>query len=66
MATRHRSQALPHLHPPALALAALDAALDAFEGISIEQIRAKSESHGQLFVDVVRAAGVPHLEVASP
>lgn len=52
--------------PPVLALAALDAALDAFDGISIEAVRAKSEALGQLFADVVVEARVPSLEIASP
>jgi kynureninase len=52
--------------PPVVALAALDAALDAFEGVTIEQVRAKSMSLGQLFVEVVEDAGVDGLEVASP
>lgn len=52
--------------PPVLALGALDAALDAFEGASIEAVRAKSEALSQLFIDVVLDAAVPSLEVASP
>jgi kynureninase len=52
--------------PPVLALSALDAALDVFEGITIEQVRAKSMALGQLFVDVVMSAGVAGLELASP
>ncbi|MGH8979454.1 MAG: aminotransferase class V-fold PLP-dependent enzyme, partial [Acidimicrobiales bacterium] len=52
--------------PPVVALAALDAALDAFGGLSIDAVRAKSEALGRLFVDVVLDAAVPSLEVASP
>jgi kynureninase len=52
--------------PPVLALSALDAALDVFDGIDIEEIRAKSKKLGQLFVDVVLGADVPGLELASP
>ncbi|HLI44058.1 MAG TPA: kynureninase [Acidimicrobiales bacterium] len=52
--------------PPVVALAALDAALDAFEGVTIEQVRAKSSALGQLFIEVVEDAGVDGLEVASP
>lgn len=52
--------------PPVLALSALDAALDVFEGITIEEIRTKSMTLGQLFVDVVTSAGVAGLELASP
>lgn len=52
--------------PPVLQLAALDAALDAFEGVSIEAVREKSSALGQLFIDVVDDADVPGLEVATP
>ncbi len=52
--------------PPVVALGILDAALDVFDGFAIEQIRAKSMSLGQLFVDVVTAAEVAGLELASP
>ena len=52
--------------PPVLALSALDAALDVFEGVTIEQVRAKSMALGELFADVVAGAGVPGLELASP
>jgi len=52
--------------PPVLALAALDAALDAFDGISIEAIREKSKRLGQLFVDVIESEPVPGLTLASP
>jgi kynureninase len=52
--------------PPVLQLAALDAALDAFEGVSIEEIRAKSSALGQLLIGLVEEADVPELEVASP
>lgn len=52
--------------PPVLQLAALDAALDAFEGVTIDAVRAKSAALGQLFIDVVDEAGVPGLDVASP
>jgi len=52
--------------PPVLALGALEAALDVFDGISIEQIRTKSKALGSLFVDVVMGAGVADLDLASP
>lgn len=52
--------------PPVIQLAALDAALDAFDGITIEDVRHKSSALGQVFIDVVDDAGVPGLEVASP
>jgi kynureninase len=52
--------------PPVLALAALDAALDAFNGITMQQVREKSVALGQLLIEVVQDAGVPALEVATP
>jgi kynureninase len=52
--------------PPVLAMSALEAALDIYASIAIEDVRAKSMALGQLFVDVVTAAGVPDLELASP
>jgi kynureninase len=52
--------------PPVLQLAALDAALDAFEGVTIQAVREKSSALGQLFIEVVEDAEVPGLDVASP
>ncbi len=52
--------------PPVIALAALDAALDVFDGVSIDTIRKKSKALGELFVGVVADAGVPSIELASP
>lgn len=52
--------------PPVLALAALDAALDVFDGVTIEAVREKSRSLGALFAEVVEAADVVGLEIASP
>ncbi len=52
--------------PPILALTALDAALDAFEGVSIDTVRAKSERLGQLFIEVIDDLGPASLTVASP
>jgi kynureninase len=52
--------------PPVLALAALDAALDAFEGISMAAIREKSMALGQLFIEAVQDFGSTSLTVASP
>ncbi len=51
--------------PPILALAALDAALDVWEGIDMEAVRARSIQLGELFIREVRAH-VPDLELASP
>ena len=52
--------------PSILPLSVLDTALKIFEGVTIEQIRAKSALLGELFVAVVDTAGVRGLEVASP
>ncbi|WP_279482621.1 kynureninase [Aureimonas sp. SK2] len=51
--------------PPILALAALDAALDVWDGIDMETVRARSIQLGELFIRAVQAA-VPGLELASP
>ncbi|WP_294644594.1 kynureninase [uncultured Aureimonas sp.] len=51
--------------PPILALAALDAALDAWEGIDMETLRARSIELGELFNAEVRRS-LPDLELASP
>ncbi|RIY01926.1 kynureninase [Aureimonas flava] len=51
--------------PPILALAALDAALDVWDGIDMGTVRARSIALGELFVREVRT-GVPDLELASP
>jgi kynureninase len=48
--------------PPVLAMAALDAALDAFDGVALSDVRAKSMRMTELFIDVVGEA----FEVASP
>jgi kynureninase len=52
--------------PPVLQLVALDAALDALEGVSIQAIREKSSALGQLLIELVDEAAVPGLAVASP
>jgi kynureninase len=39
--------------PSILALAALDAALDVFDGVSIDDLRAKSVALGELFIELV-------------
>ncbi|MDP9443292.1 MAG: kynureninase [Actinomycetota bacterium] len=50
--------------PPVLSLAALDAALDAFDGVEVADLRAASVSLTSLFVDLVRAR--TDVEVVSP
>lgn len=52
--------------PPVIALAGLDAALDAIEDTTIDALWHKSRTLGELFVDVVRGEGAPTLEIASP
>jgi kynureninase len=53
--------------PPILALAALDAALDVFDGIDLADLRRKSVALGDLFLDLVEqeCAGMG-LEIACP
>jgi kynureninase len=50
--------------PPILGLAALDAALDAFDGVAMGDLRAKSLSLTSLFIDLVGEH--PDLEVVTP
>ena len=53
--------------PPILSLLALDAALDAFDGVDLDQVRAKSESLTQLFVDLADEHLMRHgFTLASP
>jgi len=51
--------------PPILGMAALDAALDAFEGIDMRQVAAKSASLTELFVAAVEAT-CPDLRLTTP
>ncbi len=51
--------------PPVLALAALDAALDVWDGIDMGALRTRSIELGELFIREVRGA-LPDLELASP
>jgi kynureninase len=51
--------------PPIIALAALDAALDAWEGVSIQDVRAASIALSELFIVEVEAR-CPSLTLASP
>lgn len=51
--------------PPIIGLAALDAALDAWEGIGLDDIRARSIELSECFVAEVEAR-CPQLELASP
>lgn len=52
--------------PPVLAMAALDAALDVFDGTTIVELRKKSVALADLFVRALDASAAPDLEVASP
>jgi kynureninase len=51
--------------PPIIALAALDAALDAWEGVSMQDVRAASIALSELFIVEVEAR-CPSLTLASP
>ncbi len=51
--------------PPVLGLAALDAALDAFEEVSIDDVRARSVELSELFIAEVEQR-CPEFELASP
>jgi kynureninase len=51
--------------PPVIALAALDAALDAWDGVSMEDVRSASIALGDLFIREVEAR-CPELKLASP
>ena len=53
--------------PPVLSFAALDGALDAFDGIGLEMIRAKSIRLAEMFIELVETRpGGEDLELASP
>lgn len=47
-------------------MGALEAALEAFDGVTIEQVRAKSVSLSQLFLEAVEERAPASLAVASP
>ena len=46
--------------PPILSLTALDAALDAFDGVDMAQARAKAGALGDLFIERVEARCAAH------
>lgn len=52
--------------PPVIALAALDAGLDTFQGTTMSQLAAKSRSLSQLFVDEVEQRCGSEVRLASP
>jgi kynureninase len=54
--------------PPILSLAALDAALELFDGVDLAAVRAKSVALGDLFLELVdqKCGHLEGLEVASP
>lgn len=52
--------------PGILGMAALDAALDVFEGISLDAIRKKSSALTQCFIDEILARGLPGMRLLSP
>ncbi len=52
--------------PPILALSALDAALDAFDGVDPDDLRAASLSLTDYFIELVEARLGEHVEVVTP
>ena len=52
--------------PSILALAALEAGLDTFDGIAMVDVEAKARALSQTFVEEVEARCGPHLRLASP
>lgn len=53
--------------PPVLSLAALDAALDAFDGVSLDELWSKGQALAALFLETVEAHAPPGaLRLASP
>jgi kynureninase len=53
--------------PPILSLLALDAALDAFDGVDMNAVRAKTQSLSQLFIHLAEARLMRHgFKLASP
>jgi kynureninase len=52
--------------PPILGMAALDAALDAWEGVSLQAVRDKSVAMSELFVEAVYERLGDELQLASP
>ena len=52
--------------PPILALAALEAGLDGYEGVSVEELRARSMALTEVFIGEVEALGDTGLILASP
>ena len=52
--------------PGILGLAALDAALDVFDGINMDAIRQKSVDLTQAFIDTVAELGLPGIRLLSP
>ena len=52
--------------PGILGMAALDAALDLFEGVSMEEVRRKSVTLTRLFIDRVESLDLPGVRLMSP
>lgn len=52
--------------PGILGMAALDAALDVFDGVSIQQLRHKSSALTQCFIEAVDRSALPALELLTP
>lgn len=52
--------------PGILGMAALDAALEVFEGVSLQAIRKKSQALGQCFIDEILAGDMPGIRLLTP
>jgi kynureninase len=52
--------------PGILGMAALDAALEVFEGLTVHELREKSIALTHCFIDTVDNAGLPELDVLTP
>jgi kynureninase len=52
--------------PPILGIAALDAALDAWDGVTVDAVRAKSVAMSELFISAVTERLGSELQLASP
>lgn len=52
--------------PPILQLASLDAALDVWSGVDLDDLRAKALELGDLFIAKIEAAGLAEVQLATP
>lgn len=52
--------------PPILQLASLDAALDVWDGVDLDDLRAKALELGDMFIAKIEAAGLAEVQLATP